>query len=807
MQPMWARPKATRLRFVFFLALVPFTLFAGRMLRAATPGEQATLSKGAVAAAYGELPLSFEVNEGQSDRQVKFLSQGPGYGLFLTSTEAVLSLKTETGLLEDSILPTPRNQKPLFQKAVVLRIGLERANSNAKIGGINELAGRINYFIGHDPAKWRRNIPIFARVSYKEVYPGVDLVYYGNQRELEYDFVLAPRADPRQIELSFDGAQRLRLDADGNLIVSIAGGEVIERKPVIYQDIDGMRRRVDGGYALREGHTVGFKLAGYDHHGSLTIDPSLVYSTYLGGASNDEGNGIAVDVSGNVYVIGYTQSRNFPTTRGAVQTTYRSTFVGRSRVFVPGVGGNAFVTKLNSNGSALLYSTYLGGRSLDQGLGITLDSSGNAYVTGMTSSSNFPTTKGALQTTYGGGQSDAFVSKLNTSGSLVYSTYLGGSDQDVPSGIAVDASGNAYVIGYTTSSNFPTTAGAFQTLYAGAEFVGGGAAFVSKLNSRGSALVYSTFLSGSDGASGDGIALDASGNAYVTGDSYSSDFPITPGAFQSSQPRGSTGFQPSSGFPTAPAAFQTASSGGHTDAFVSKVNAYAGPDHYTAFVSKVNSRGSALVYSTYLGGSSHDNPRGIAVDASGNAYITGDTDSGNFPTTAGAFQTACGDAGFVSKVNSRGSALVYSTCFGGGGRGIAVDPSGNAYVTGSTGSKNFPTTAGAFQTAYGGNGDAVVIELNSRGSALVYSTYLGGSGKDQGNGIALDASGNVYVTGNTASSNFPTSATIFPKTTHGGPRGGAAFVSKLNLSVASRLSLGSTKRQALHVPSRRQQQP
>ena len=481
-----------------------------------------------VAAGYGKLPLSFEANQGQTDKQVKFLSRGPGYALFLTPTEAVLSLKAGNGqhTKKNSVLPVSRGSKGAASKAAVLRIRLEHANGNAEVSGIDELAGKGNYFIGNDPAKWQRNIPTFGGVKYRQVYSGVDLVYYGNQRQLEYDFVLAPEADPRQIELSFAGAKRLRLDADGNLIVSIAGGEVIEHKPVIYQDIDGMRRRVAGGYELRKDHTVGFELADYDDHRSLTIDPSLVYSTYLGGSSDDFGRGIAVDSSGNAYLTGNTASINFPVTAGAFQTASGGIY-------------DAFVSKLNSGGSALVYSTYLGGSNYDLGYGIAVDSAGNAYVTGNSHSSDFPTTAGAFQTALSGTAGDAFISKLNSSGSaLVYSTYLGGSSSnDIGYGIAVDSAGNAYVTGYSISNDFPTTAGAFQST-----FGGGFDGFVSKLNSGGSALVYSTYLGGGSYDLGYGIAVDSSGNAYVTGYTASSDFPTTAGAFQTASGGGYDAF-------------------------------------------------------------------------------------------------------------------------------------------------------------------------------------------------------------------------------------------------------------------------
>jgi hypothetical protein len=637
-KPMSTAPKALTLRSLFFLALTTMTLLAGVAPRAAAPGERTPLSKSAIAAAYGKLPLSFETNEGQTDRRVKFLSRGAGYGLFLTSTEAVLSLKAGNGRPadKDSVLALSQAKKRERQHFTVLRVRLEHANSNAKVSGTDELAGKSNYFIGNDAAKWRRNIPTFGRVKYQQVYSGVDLVYYGNQRALEYDFVLAPGADPRQIELRFDGAKRLRLDADGNLIVSIAGGEVIEHKPVIYQDIGGMRRWVAGGYELTKGQRIGFKLTDYDAHRSLTIDPSLAYSTYLGGSSSDSGIGIAVDSLGNAYVTGGTYSDNFPTTAGAFQTIYSGDL-------------DAYVSKLNSSGTALVYSTYLGGNNPDEGEAMAVDQSGNAYITGSTSASNFPTTSGAFQTTLHGSQ-NLFVSKLNRSGSaLLYSTYLGGSSFDSGVGIAMSSSGDAYVTGYTLSSDFPTTSGAFQTTLHGSQ---------------------------------------------------------------------------------------------------------------NAFVSKLNRSGSALVYSTYLGGSGIDYESGITVDAWGNAYVTGYTNSPDFPTTAGALQTTYGGNGdaFVSKLNRSGSALVYSTYLGGsggaGGYAIAVDWSGNAYVTGNTCCGDFPTTAGAFQITSGGGNDAFVSKLNRSGSALAYSTYLGGSGFDSGIGIAVDWSGNAYVTGSPLPATF-----------------------------------------------------
>jgi hypothetical protein len=430
-------------------------------------------------------------------------------------------------------------------------------------------------------------------------------------------------------------------------------------------------------------------------------------------------------------VTGLTSSANFPTTTSAFQTT-----LGGPN------WGDAFVTKLNASGSAVTYSTYLGGDSFDDGVGIVVDSAGSAYLTGMTNSTNFPTTQGAFQTTIGG-LYDAFATRLSADGSaLIYSTYLGGSGSDNGKGIAVDPAGNAYLTGSTSSADFPATTGAFQTTFTG---VAGFAddAFVTKLNANGSALTYSTFLSGSGGSDATGLALDSSGSAYVTG--YAG-----------------------SGFPTTTGAFQTTAAGG-SDAFVTKFNA----------------NGSALIYSTYLGGSDNDLSFGIAVDSAGNAYLTGQTLalSANFPITTGSFQTTRGGGSvdaFVTKFNANGSTLIYSTFLSGAGGstalGTALDSAGNAYVTGSAGS-GFPTTTDAFQTAYGGGGDAFVTKLNASGSALISSSYLGGSGWDRGVGIVADTTGNAYLTGFTSSTNLPTTAGAF-QTTYGGGNSDA-FVAKV----------------------------
>jgi len=678
------------------------------------PGRLSPPLKPVLLGAYGKLPLSFEANRGQADPEVRFLARGKGYTLFLTATETVLSLP------ELAAHGNPGRHEKQAGKTTVLRVKLVGGNPEAEVVGLEELPGKSNYFIGNDPSKWRTNVSAYAKVEYRDVYPGVNLVYYGNGRQLEHDFVVAPGVDPRQIRLAVEGADRMELDAQGDLVLRAGNGDLHLRKPVVYQEIDGARQEVSGSYVLGTPHSafrtphsveVGFQVAAYDATRPLVIDPVLVYSTYLGGSGADLGYGIAVDSTGSAYVTGSTGSTNFPTA-----TALQATLCGPYDAF--GGSDDAFVAKLNATGSALIYSTYLGGSGTDLGYGIAVDSAGNAYVTGSTGSTNFPTAS-ALQATFGG-PNDAFVAKLNATGSaLIYSTYLGGSGLDVGSGIAVDSAGNAYITGYTESTNFPTA----SPLLAANR--GARDAFVAKVSATGSALLYSTYLGGSGDDRSYGIAVDSGGSAYVTGITGSTNFP-TASALQ-------------------------ATVGGPNDAFVAKLNA----------------TGSALLYSTYLGGSGNDYGFAIAVDSTGNAYVTGMTYSTNFPTAIPLQAANRGgpyDA-FVAKLNATGSALLYSTYLGGSGaeqgHGIAVDSTGNAYVTGWTASTNFPTGI-PLQAANGGGADAFVAKLNAASSALIYSTYLGGPGNDQALGIAVDAAGNAYVTGLTSSTNFPVAYALQP---------------------------------------------
>ena len=643
---------------------------------------------------YGNLPLSFEANHGQSDSTVKFLSRGNGYSLFLTSSEAVLVLSQSS-----------------HRKSAVVRMTLVNDNPQSRAAGLDELPGKSHYFIGNDPAKWRTNIPTYAKVKYDGVYPGVDLVYYGNQGQLEYDFVVAPGADPGLITLAFEGPRDVRIDARGELVLDVEGGELRQHKPVVYQEVAGVKQEVAGRFVMKGKREVGFRVAAYDPTRPLIVDPVLVYSTYLGGSGPEFGLGIAVDGGGNAYVTGYTDSMNFPTTAAGA-------LAGESDVFV---------TRLNATGNGLIYSAYLGGSSHDRASGIAVDSAGSAYVMGFTRSTDFPTTAGAAQTAHAGGFDDAFVSRLDSSGSsLVYSTYLGGSDVDLPGGIAVDGAGSAYVTGYTFSTDFPTISGAAQATRAG-EFD----AFVTRVNATGSGLVYSTFVGGGLNDFGLGIAVDGEGRASVAGVTLSTDFPTTAGAVQTTHAGGSD-----------------------------------------AFVARLDATGSELIFSTYLGGSDADFAGGIAVDGAGSAYVVGYTFSTNFPTTATAAQTdAGGTDAFVTKLNAAGSGLVYSTYLGGSltdlGSEIAIDAAGSAHVVGSTTSVDFPTTAGAAQASFAGSADGFVTKLDATGSGLVYSTYLGGSSDDGGQDIAVDGAGAAYVTGYTLSTNFPTTSGA-AQTTHAG---------------------------------------
>lgn len=680
---------------------------------------------------YGKLPLRFEPDANSSSSGRRFISHGAGYSLSLSRTG--LSLKLESGDPQgkDDLItrPAARNAHDDSHKSLSLNMNLLGSNSASKPEAIDELPGKTNYFIGKNPSHWRINIPTYAKVRYEEIYKGVDLIYYGNQNQLEYDFIVAPGADTGAISLSFDGAQKLSINKRGDLVLSTKAGRVVQHKPVIYQQDGDSKRTIDGSYQLRGHQRIGFSLGKYDPTKPLVIDPTLVYSNVFGGTQENQSAGIAVDSAGNAYLTGWTYSGNFPVVNP-----------------LQGMKGyqDAFVSKLNADGTALIYSTYIGGEGGDQAYAIAVDNSGNAYVTG-TTNGDFPTTPGAYQQDPADSQ-DAFVLKLRSDGAAIdYATYLGGVSSnifgDYGYGIAVDSAGDAYVTG-ATYGTFPTTPGAFRTTSGSVPD-----AFISKLNADGTALVYSSFLGGNSADVARAVALDGSGNAYVTGFTFSTDFP-TVNPFQGSY--GGTGQDPSS----TPAG--------------------------DAFITKIKSDGSAIVYSSYLGGDSIDYGYGVAVDGSGNAYLTGKTYSDNFPTTQGSLKpvkTQSSLNAFVTKVGSTGN-ISYSTFLGGNssaeGDAIALDEFGNAYVTGYAAS-DFPQV-NPVQTGFGGGGlDAFMAKLNASGSALILSTFLGGGSNDRGSGIAVDSIGNVYVTGTTPSADFPQ----IPQTDHTISSNGEIFVCKI----------------------------
>jgi len=704
---------------------------------------------------YSQLPLSFEPNVGQSDARVQFVSRGQGYNIFLTSTEAVF-------ILHKPIAPP--------QTRAVLRMGLVGANANAVLTGQGALPGVTNYLLGNDPTRWHTRVTNYSQVLYHNVYAGIDLLYYGDAQRLEYDFVVSPGANPAAIQLAYQGTGTITLDSRGNLTLPTMGGNVVQRAPVVYQLVGGARTIVSATHVLLGPNQVGFQIGAYDHTKPLYVDPVLSYSTYLGGTGTDSGYAVAVDTSGNAYVTGATDSADFPTVSPLQPMVH---------------GTNVFITKLNALGTGLVYSTFLGGTTAcpppamscppnDRGHAIAVDDSGNAYVAGETSSTDFPT-RNALQSQIISGPNDpndAFVTKLSPDGSsLVYSTYLGGNSEEELWGIAVNhGTGEAYVAGETFSNNLPVTPGAFQPQLKGTKD-----AFVAKL-STDDRLVYLTYLgglgSGMAGSTatvfyGNTIAVDDSGSAYVTGRTDNT------GTADTRFPTTSNALQPQLG--------------GNPNTL-----------HDNAFVTELSPIG-ALLYSSYLGGSGHDYGSGIAVDATGGVYVTGQATSADFPTTTGVFQPHLGTgkaSAFVTKLdlsNLSAPRLAYSTYLGGNGtdtgRGIAVCQR-EAYVTGSTSSTNFPT-ADPVQSTYGGGGDdAFVTQLKGDGTALRFSTYLGGSGDDHGFGIALDPDRagsikcGIYVTGDTSSTDFPT-ASPFQNQNRGGVD---AFVVKLGNEAIQRLN-------------------
>lgn len=686
-------------------------------------------------AAFGHHALSFVENAGQSDPAVRFQAHGLGGQIFFTTYQVVLVRAAAGAETEERGPARTRHEhdSPRTQVAPpeVLRLQFEDANPTARLTAESPQAGVVNYFIGADPRRWRTGLPTFAALVYRELYPGIDLVYEGTTARLKGSYLVRPGADLARVRWRYPGASDLVVTASGDLeIRHAAAGEDrapiaawIEQAPVAWQEVAGVRTPVDVRYVVARDKSIGFAIGAYDPAATLIIDPVLVYSTFLGGSGPDQGLSIAVDGSGNAYVTGVTISPNFP-----VVNPFDAEKGGGAQYLA-----DAFVTKLNPAGSALVYSTYLGGAGDETGYALAVDDNGSAYITGNTQWNDFPTTSGSYKPACDNG--DVFVTKLTPAGNaLAYSTCLGGAYDEIGAAIAVDDSGSAYVGGLTYSTDFPTTEGTFDRT-CGADGScgstgGGGApqdAFIARFNAAGSALVYSTYLGGSGGYEGvTAIAVDSVGDAYVTGSTHSGDFPTTAGAFQTT-----------------------------CDTCSNTV--------YTGFVTKLNSAGSALVYSTYLGGSWKTAGMDLAVDATGAAYVVGQTDSSDFPTTAGAYdRTGIDSGGFLTKLDAAGSSLIFSTFINttDPAVGLVVDVNGNSYVL--------------------GHGPSIRV-INGDGSSEIFRAGIGGA---WGRGIAGGADGFVYLTGDAISEQFTTTAGAYDRTYNGGAYGyGDAFVAKMDPST------------------------
>jgi len=736
-------------------------------------------------------PMSFEANQGQTDARVKFISRGAGYTLFLTRDSAVMVLQNAGPVngphesvaaatspsmpyIGNSLATKARGQSANRSESV-LNMRVVAANPAASINPSDRLESTSNYFLGNDPAKWRTNVPNFERVRYRGIYRGIDLVYYGNQQQLEYDFVVAPGADPKVIGLQFaggpDGMALLApsIDKNGDLVAHLEGGDVRFHKPIVYQTDGQHKKLIDGEYVLQSGGRLGFSLGSYDRSRELVIDPAVNYSTFLGGSNADVGLGVTLDRFGSCFITGSTLSSDFPT-----MSPLQGSLAG---------GKDIFITKFNSKATAPEYSTFIGGSGDDVATDIRLDTLGDMTVTGYTLSPNFPLVK-SIQSTFGGGTvtGDAFLFQIASRGTaMVFSTYLGGSSDDQGFSLAIDGNNNVYVVGYTSSSDFPITAGALRTTCGTTATGSCSNGFVLKVPSKGNVLTYSTYLGGSGGL-GDaayGVAVDTSGDAYVAGITGSPNFPVT-----------GTAFDRSCG----------------TDGLCNGT--------YDGFVTKINPTGSALVFSTFLGGSSYDYAAGIVVDSTGSIYVSGNTTSTDFPITASAAQktfggmstgcvpgstTTCGDV-TITKLKANGSGLMYSTYLGGSldenpGLSMAVDAGGSAYLTGQTSSTDFPMVS-AFSPTYGGGAsDAFLTKVNPAGSGFTYSSYMGGSGEDSGSRVALDKFTAAYVSGTTLSTNFPVTAGVFQAQcgTDGTCNGGLsdAFAFKVTTSADLSISLSA----------------
>jgi hypothetical protein len=699
------------------------------------------------------LPLQFEANQGQAEASARFLAHGPGYNLLLTSTEAVVTLASPRGVEEPA----------------VVRLQFAGAAAVPEMEGVEPLPGVAHYYLGQDQSQWRTGIPTYRGVRYHDLYPGIDLLFYGNQEEVEYDFIVAPGSDPAAITLRVEGAQRLELADNGDLLLATPGGPLRLRRPYLYQQRGNERQEISGAFVLLDEQQFGFTAGDYDPRLPLVIDPVLEYGTYLGGNGSDFAYDATADSAGNLYITGSTNSTNFPLMNPAQD--FGGGGISCPRDAAPyRLCYDVFVTKLNPAGNTILYSTYIGLPGEDEGYAIAVDGSGNAFVAGYLSLNGQPPLEDSWL------YQNALVLKLTPTGAFGWAAWWG-NDQSEARAIALDGAGNIYVAGQTTNDGFPVSATAVQNTKL--EVIDG---FVSIVNPTGEYLLYSSFLGGSGEPCGvcystvNGIAVDSGGKIYVTGQAAPS-FPTTASAYQDDF-------------------------GGYWMAFVAKIDpAKAGT--------------AGLLYSTYLGGSRNEFGNAIALAPNGDVLVAGSTNSDNFPTTAGAYDRTCGTDGacnhsnnmvceyppfnlppncqldakadvFVARLDltkTGAASLVYSTYVGGAGkeegRALALDSAGNSYVTGYTASPNFPLLQ-PIQPASGGKNDAFVFKLNSSGSALTFSTFFGGSGDDYAQGIAVTGGERAHIVGYTDSSDFPTASPLQPR----GPAP-EAFIARLDTKVST----------------------
>ncbi len=667
-----------------------------------------TFAKVATLTTYANLPVSFEPNRGQASAGTLYLARGNGYLLSLEASRSRIMLRNK-------------------EKSAEISSQLVGSSKSPRLEALDPLPGHSSYFRGQDPAKWVTGVPNFARIRAAAVYPGIDLIYYGNQNRLEYDFVVEAGADPSVIRLRFDGVRSLRTDADGNLILSTPAGDIIQQKPDIYQTVGGKRQPVAGRFEIQGRRTVAFKLASYDRSRSLVIDPVMVYSSFLGNGYQDEGNGVVADAAGNLYLVG---------------DTYSPTY-GDSDVLI---------RKIAPDGSGYVYIADIGGSDNDYGTGIAVDPNGSVYVGGYSASVDFPLAN-AFQNG-NAGNNNAIVLRLDPTGStLIFSTYIGGSNDDRAMGLALDSQGDVYLTGGSASADFPTSTGAYQVQNR-AYSNGGVNCFVVEFDSQGNGI-FSTYIGGTSEDIANAIAVDPQGNSYITGQTNSGNYPQVNNTFQHSQHGG-----------------------------------------FDAFITEISSDATHFVWSTFAGGSSDDFGYGIAVDAVGNTFVVGTTTSPDFPTDNAYQRTYQGGASdaFVMAYSPNGTNLIFSTFFGShgtdDGNGIALDSNDNIYIAGDTDSDQFPVTAGAIQPTRKGNVDGVFAMFTPTGQQLTYSTFFGGSGNDTSSSVAVDQYGNAYLTGLTQSFDFPLTSGAAQTTPGGGMQD--AFFAKIGFSNPNNISPTST---------------